>query len=939
MIQAIEKEWDTQEIPEAQREIFRFCVFCLPRHKSAPIIIKEIEDLRRRRSFVQLALRAVAAREESLKSIKEMNDYLERATDWQKMKDVKLEAAELLHAHRMLSLSATECVVKWRDQLMNAMLVNNPDNLRKVRILPFMWQGVSYIHKMKTDMDFLIFSDYAKIFKFSEKLDPMLISPSKPDKKKPAKIKENYFVEDGQVLIPIPDVLLKRVKWAESIILGEPYFEEDITSDPLKAFQNLDAFEDKNDLAQSLLITILEEALDFDLIETAKDARNLENSRFNDLSCKSICEEWAKVVAVQTAEEIGREIYREQSNDVLEKHFNAKFEKLMENEINKIVDAIAKEEIKSAKDDVKRIRNLNKAKNQEDIALSKLIYQELQDQAIRGMIEQEAQRVIDLRDKKAIKQQIAAEQKQLQLDNLEICKQLTFQYIDEILSGMDPEYERWIHEEIERREQIRESQIQTSLKALELSNMQISEALLRRLIETVISELKPDSFADSILNELIVDRKKNTKDAAALKRLETKELSLTNQKICEIIYEIILDESITQFNFEKLAENMIEAVSSERRRTTLTRTMTLAGASVVDEPEDYANENFTPGEHSPNEYSLAEHEMFEEEEEKEDSMSLGGIIGDLGLDFATIDMFKDLTGLVFRPISVAESQIIHVLNEYCRFIPSMNMSILPDINQLLQEVTSGIDPSWYWALKNDRILGMVVYSLDCIATTGRNLVIHHMSCLNELSFKDITDAAVDYMFKIDACDEIRINLWSPIGTDISAEYKRIFSELKFKWKTNTSKAEYQSAITVMGKSRSGNPNPDARKSQVMPFSLKAGCIIEVSSERVNPRDVTCEEMTQVGNRHCLLFGILNVFGKLNKNGIVLNQTPGTRLQGDVTDLLAIVNSTDSYNFPSIKGAVLANQEQSAKYLQSNGIDPRSAPQDKASIAILDISYK
>ena len=61
---------------------------------------------------MQTALRAVNAREESLASIYEMNNYLKEVTGWDKMKDVQLECAELLHAHRILTLNAVESIVK-----------------------------------------------------------------------------------------------------------------------------------------------------------------------------------------------------------------------------------------------------------------------------------------------------------------------------------------------------------------------------------------------------------------------------------------------------------------------------------------------------------------------------------------------------------------------------------------------------------------------------------------------------------------------------------------------------------------------------------------------------------------------------------------------------------------------------------------------------------
>lgn len=168
----------------------------------------------------------------------------------------------------------------------------------------------------------------------------------------------------------------------------------------------------------------------------------------------------------------------------------------------------------------------------------------------------------------------------------------------------------------------------------------------------------------------------------------------------------------------------------------------------------------------------------------------------------------------------------------------------------------------------------------------------------------------------------------------------MFTNLKFKWKTQKTKLEYNADLTVMGKTRSNvQPLKDARSLKDSPFALKTICVIEASTEDIGGRDITSPEMIKIGNRQCLLNGVLNLFGKLDKSGISLNGYPKTRLQGDVSDILEIINSTDSFNFPFIKAHSFESQSQAAHFLQENQYTPAFAPPHKSSISVLDVKFK
>lgn len=106
----LELLWKEKLIPKPQSIVFKSIVFALPRNKGFKAVSKEIIDLKRDISAVQLALRSIATREESLTSIVEMNEHLVNAPNWEECKEVKFECAELINAHRLLSLTVVESI-------------------------------------------------------------------------------------------------------------------------------------------------------------------------------------------------------------------------------------------------------------------------------------------------------------------------------------------------------------------------------------------------------------------------------------------------------------------------------------------------------------------------------------------------------------------------------------------------------------------------------------------------------------------------------------------------------------------------------------------------------------------------------------------------------------------------------------------------------------
>ena len=199
----LEQEWKSKSIPFPICEIYSLFISTLPNRKSIIFMQKEITDLRSYTSLVQVCLKGINAREESLLSIQDMSQYLSKAVDWDSLTDIRIECAEILHAHRMLTLNVAESIERWKELFQYE---------SSGFLASFIYNGENYLVKMRHDLDFLKTSELNKAFKFSQEPDPFLLFPSMLIEKHKSKVGTNYFVHNGQVVIPLPAILLKRVQ-------------------------------------------------------------------------------------------------------------------------------------------------------------------------------------------------------------------------------------------------------------------------------------------------------------------------------------------------------------------------------------------------------------------------------------------------------------------------------------------------------------------------------------------------------------------------------------------------------------------------------------------------------------------------------------------------------------------------------------------------------
>ncbi|CAG9332693.1 unnamed protein product [Blepharisma stoltei] len=229
----LEEFWDRKSIPEPLKQAFRECIFSLPSNKSIPIMSKEIEDLKSNNALVQIAIKSVEDRERLLNQVKDLVKAFNMSKEYETIKDLQLEAAETLQTYRNISLNVVENIARWREHLAYAQLIGISKEAIHPRIVQFIWEGENYLIKMRNDISFVNKTVLAAFFKFDNNPDTFLVVPSRvTGQKKPSELKkeEYYFKKSGDLIIPLPSILLKRIRIAEMLIMEEIFNEHRLSS-------------------------------------------------------------------------------------------------------------------------------------------------------------------------------------------------------------------------------------------------------------------------------------------------------------------------------------------------------------------------------------------------------------------------------------------------------------------------------------------------------------------------------------------------------------------------------------------------------------------------------------------------------------------------------------------------------------------------------------
>lgn len=211
---ALREMWQEHSIPEALQSSFESCVYRLSRRKITSFVKEEIQSLEDETAPVLQAIQAVEMREVSLRSLKELTTHIGGVTDAE-FQTVALDFCELLVTHRILTLNALDTIVKWREVLVYALLLDNtPESIQMTKEVAFIWEGGNYLMKMKTDSDFLKNTALCRVFNFSKLPDPFLVAPTQ----RVHSARNSALVK---VVLGMPSVLLSKIRLAELVLKAE----------------------------------------------------------------------------------------------------------------------------------------------------------------------------------------------------------------------------------------------------------------------------------------------------------------------------------------------------------------------------------------------------------------------------------------------------------------------------------------------------------------------------------------------------------------------------------------------------------------------------------------------------------------------------------------------------------------------------------------------
>lgn len=100
-------------------------------------------------------------------------------------------------------------------------------NLRKFKLMPFVWESQNYLLKLKTDTHFLLSSSFAKYFNFSLKSDPFLVFPSTKQLGgvPGSRPKRTAGAHQQKVLIPLANSHMKLIRQSEVYLMEEAVTE------------------------------------------------------------------------------------------------------------------------------------------------------------------------------------------------------------------------------------------------------------------------------------------------------------------------------------------------------------------------------------------------------------------------------------------------------------------------------------------------------------------------------------------------------------------------------------------------------------------------------------------------------------------------------------------------------------------------------------------
>ncbi|OMJ95950.1 hypothetical protein SteCoe_503 [Stentor coeruleus] len=377
---------------------------------------------------------------------------------------------------------------------------------------------------------------------------------------------------------------------------------------------------------------------------------------------------------------------------------------------------------------------------------------------------------------------------------------------------------------------------------------------------------------------------------------------LENNKIADLIYQNIIEEFSKQNWLETLANNLFFLHSSTLKRLNITTNDYMINPSTpYEDIEDYTNEIFTPGVHSPNEV-ISRLSSISESVEKSFLQSGKTLTPQHNNPLNNTDFHLE-------PLNCYKRSLIPTIHDY---YSQLQHNILENCLEPedIESLAKNSENSSFLFIKHQRITqGLFIFSTDLTKENTHNATIHHLSSINIHNLGNILQQVLKYL---KSSNYIYANFQFPIS--LKEDYYKIFQSIT----TFTQSSEIIRGIHI--KVLTGNLN--TAFIQIFPyrFMFKGKLDIEISDDSVMGKNNYNEKMVEFGCRPLLLYHIYKIIQALDADEVIDSFFPDERLQKDVISLLEIFQTGENMQFPYIKGEINERNAQKTESCIEIGIN-------------------
>ncbi|KAF4689778.1 hypothetical protein FOZ63_033464, partial [Perkinsus olseni] len=182
LIHHIRQCWRSFGIPESHQRHYAEAFF---HSRTKPnFLLAEADQLARDAAPVQCVIKAVLRRESTIQKLDQIDKVVSEQPSALDSASLRSELVTNLLALREASIRCVEAVVAWRESLIPSAAVPSSGSPGEgtTTDIPPLWtdanSNVNYLIKMKTDTLWLADASFHRLFAFSSRSDPFLVSPS-----------------------------------------------------------------------------------------------------------------------------------------------------------------------------------------------------------------------------------------------------------------------------------------------------------------------------------------------------------------------------------------------------------------------------------------------------------------------------------------------------------------------------------------------------------------------------------------------------------------------------------------------------------------------------------------------------------------------------------------------------------------------------------------